>query len=225
MWGIGDEGDEMPGTKRKARPSLKITAAPRALQPCALQAKALARSRPSGSPRAPFAHQIVPHLFLGTAADAQNEVKMRQCKITYVLNVARECVYSELDDVQYFKIEMDDRSDFPIEDYLFKAFEVIDEAIATDGNVMVHCHRGISRSAAVVIAYVMYRKNMSFDDAFQLVKSQRDVINPNLGFVLVLEQLEGRLPLPSSLSPAPSPSKSSHVTACVLPQQFQVSVH
>ncbi|KAF8563556.1 hypothetical protein P879_09384, partial [Paragonimus westermani] len=50
------------------------------------------------------------------------------------------------------------------------------------GGVLVHCAMGVSRSATIVIAYVMRKNQIPYDTAFQLVTSKRPVY-PNIGFV------------------------------------------
>lgn len=48
---------------------------------------------------------------------------------------------------------------------------------------MVHCHMGQSRSAAVVVAYVMRQDNIDVERAIDRVKRRRPVVRPNEGFV------------------------------------------
>lgn len=50
------------------------------------------------------------------------------------------------------------------------------------GCVLVHCRRGISRSAAVVVGYLMASEGLSYDEALQHVSSQRSCVSLNLGF-------------------------------------------
>lgn len=67
---------------------------------------------------------------------------------------------------------------------LFKrCFEFINFAISSGGKVLVHCYAGISRSATVVIAYLMSTQDKSFREAYDFVKSKRSEINPNEGFI------------------------------------------
>lgn len=49
---------------------------------------------------------------------------------------------------------------------------------------------GISRSAAVTIAYVMQELSMSYDQAFQYVSDRRCCVHPNLGFMHQLSEFE-----------------------------------
>ena len=43
--------------------------------------------------------------------------------------------------------------------------------------------KGNSRSACLVIGYLMWKKSLSFADAMSLVRQKRGFIDPNLGFV------------------------------------------
>ncbi|KAL7709302.1 putative dual-specificity protein phosphatase [Lotmaria passim] len=57
-------------------------------------------------------------------------------------------------------------------------------------SVVVHCMVGVSRSAAVVIAYTMKKFGMSRDEAIQFIRCTRPVIQPNPGFQQQLELWE-----------------------------------
>ncbi|CAD8098242.1 unnamed protein product [Paramecium sonneborni] len=58
------------------------------------------------------------------------------------------------------------------------------------GSVLVHCAAGVSRSASVVIAYLMKTKGLGFSEAFNFVKKKRSVIQPNYGFIKQLRNYE-----------------------------------
>ncbi|OQV13404.1 hypothetical protein BV898_12356 [Hypsibius exemplaris] len=50
------------------------------------------------------------------------------------------------------------------------------------GRVLVHCLMGVSRSASVVLAYLVKYRGMSLEEAHELVRRQRPMISPNRGF-------------------------------------------
>jgi protein-tyrosine phosphatase len=56
--------------------------------------------------------------------------------------------------------------------------------------VLVHCAAGVSRSASFVIAYLMRVEKMKYVDAYQSVKTKRQIIRPNSGFVKQLREYE-----------------------------------
>ncbi len=54
--------------------------------------------------------------------------------------------------------------------------------------VLVHCVQGMSRSAAVVAAYLMASRGMSRKDAVELLVSKRPIVKPNPGFLRQLDE-------------------------------------
>ena len=60
--------------------------------------------------------------------------------------------------------------------------------LAQHGRVLIHCQAGISRSASVVIAYLLAcNPSWSVKDAWDVCAASRPYINPNEGFVSQLE--------------------------------------
>jgi len=81
------------------------------------------------------------------------------------------------------------------------------------GKVLVYCRAGISRSAAICIAYLMQHRRCSMDEAHDYVKSRRTFISPNLNFMRQLQEFDARLtadrdrdgtPLAPAVSSSPS---------------------
>lgn len=58
------------------------------------------------------------------------------------------------------------------------------------GNVYVHCFAGVSRSATIVISYLMKKFQWSLSQALALTKKKRKYINPNPGFMRQLRKYE-----------------------------------
>lgn len=81
--------------------------------------------------------------------------------------------------------------DLPEADLLMRLSEAcdwIDECISkNDGAVLTHCQLGQSRSASIVIAYVMRSQKLGFQAALEKVKSRRSIVRPNPGFQLQLQ--------------------------------------
>ena len=55
---------------------------------------------------------------------------------------------------------------------------------------VVHCRQGISRSAALCVAYLMLRRGLSCAAGFRKVHRARSVVRPNNGFWKQLRDLE-----------------------------------
>lgn len=60
--------------------------------------------------------------------------------------------------------------------------------------MLVHCARGLSRSAALVLAYLMLREGLSLVEAVEAVRRHRNIL-PNAGFLEQLRQLDSALAL------------------------------
>lgn len=56
----------------------------------------------------------------------------------------------------------------------------------------MHCVQGVSRSATLVIAYLMIKHHMTVQDALRLVRSKREIC-PNPGFLQQLCDLNEQL--------------------------------
>jgi len=67
----------------------------------------------------------------------------------------------------------------------------------------VHCVAGVSRSATIVIAYLVARERMWLRDAFRFVQSRRRIIRPNPGFMEALARFEVDVRGASSISDCP----------------------
>lgn len=66
--------------------------------------------------------------------------------------------------------------------------QFIADALNNNGKVLVHCNAGVSRSTSVVIGYLITCKRLSFNEAYDLVKSKRPCIQPNAGFLKQLKE-------------------------------------
>ena len=88
--------------------------------------------------------------------------------------------------------------------FIHKTFKVVDNSsqniiqyfgeclnfIKGDEKVLVHCISGSSRSASIVIAYIMWTKKMTYEDAFKFVSDKRKCVNPKKGFTEQLKLFE-----------------------------------
>ncbi|PNW79482.1 hypothetical protein CHLRE_09g416950v5 [Chlamydomonas reinhardtii] len=137
--------------------------------------------------------EVSPGLFLSGDYVAKNRETLRQAGVTHVLNcVGFICK-------EYFKEELTYKTlylqDTPAEDIscvLYDSLNYIDAALQSGGRVLVHCSQGVSRSATLVIAYMMWRSGKPYDEVFAAVKGIRGVANPNIGFTCQLLQWQKR---------------------------------
>lgn len=75
----------------------------------------------------------------------------------------------------------------------------IEDALEKGQGVLVYCTDGVSRSAAIVIAYLMYSKRKTYSEAYAFVKLKRSVVKPNFSLVRQLLIFEENLHLENDL--------------------------
>ena len=122
------------------------------------------------------------HLYLGSVGAAYNLQILKGLNITHILTVC-ECLPPKFPtDFAYKIIAVTDEPTTKLSNHFKDALDFIKNAIAEGKNVLVHCFAGVSRSASVVIAYLMKYHKMEFNAAVSFVRAKRPWINPNYGF-------------------------------------------
>lgn len=72
-----------------------------------------------------------------------------------------------------------------------QTYEFIDEGLR-DGNVLVHCYAGVSRSTTILTAFLMKKYLWSLNETLFKVKKLRPVIRPNKGFMNQLRKFQSK---------------------------------
>ncbi|XP_039994381.1 dual specificity phosphatase 29 [Xiphias gladius] len=149
---------------------------------------------------AQYAHvnQVWPSVYIGDEKTALERPGLRDLGITHVLNAAEgkwnnvltgADYYSDME-IQYYGVEADDKPTFNISQYFCPAAQFIHEALSHPQNkVLVHCVMGRSRSATLVLAYLMMKHSLTVVDAIEHVRQRRCIL-PNHGFLKQLRALD-----------------------------------
>lgn len=138
----------------------------------------------------PEMDKITDKVFLGNEEASKRIHILKSLGITNILVVGRGLAQHYPNDFVYKSFEIDDIFLEDISIFFEESFKFIEES---KGNVYVHCAAGVSRSATIVIYYIMRKKNKKYEDAYQFVKERRPSIAPNIGFVKQLKALENEI--------------------------------
>jgi len=133
--------------------------------------------------------EICSNVFLGPyACAAKNKLEsLKAAGITHVICI-RHVMESNIikpnfpDQLKYQVLDIADNVEQNIIIHLPHTRAFIEEALQVEGKVLIHGNAGISRSAAIVIGYVMEQYGVSYKQAFQYVQHKRFCINPNVHF-------------------------------------------
>ncbi|MEE6493636.1 hypothetical protein FKM82_016905 [Ascaphus truei] len=141
--------------------------------------------------------EILPGLFLGPYSSVMKSKLsvLQKYGITHIICIRQsiEANFIKPNFQQLFRYLVLDIADNPIENiirFFQMTKEFIDGSLQTGGKVLIHGNAGISRSAALVIAYIMETFGIKYRDAFTYVQERRFCINPNAGFVHQLQEYE-----------------------------------
>ena len=131
--------------------------------------------------------QILDNLWLGNFYAAENADDLKSKGIKKVLTVMDDDgpVYKDGDFI-HLKFNIDDYSGQNIIQYFGKCLNFI----KGEDKVFVHCIAGASRSATIVIAYLMWTEKMAFEKALEFTQSKRSIVYPNCGFKEQLKMFE-----------------------------------
>ncbi|KAL0484966.1 dual specificity protein phosphatase [Acrasis kona] len=144
----------------------------------------------------PYPSEIVSDfLYLGDRENSQTLSQLKDCKINYILNMAQE-LPNKFEDtpedpeyqINYLKLGTGDTIFDVIHPLFEKAVQFIDKARSNGGRVLIHCSMGVSRSATVTAAYLMRTDKLDVDEAIEIIKKERSIINPNESFRAQLKE-------------------------------------
>ena len=141
--------------------------------------------------------EIIPNfLYISSYNATKNLELLEKNKITHIINCAAdfcENVFEQENKFTYLSFYLKDHVLENIECIFYECIKFIESVKEKGGRVLVHCIQGISRSVSIVMAYIIFTKKVSYDKAFNLVQSKREISSPNFGFSIQLQNFYTRL--------------------------------
>jgi serine/threonine/tyrosine-interacting protein len=130
--------------------------------------------------------QILDNIYLGDFRAADDISILRDNGITHIINCAKDIPEVFPTDFEYLSLNL---KDTPNED-LIEAISDSMNFMKNAKKVFIHCKQGVSRSASIVLAYLIKYENMKYDTALSFLQMKRFCVNPNLGFESQLRKFE-----------------------------------
>ena len=136
--------------------------------------------------------KIINNIYLGNAYNAIDYIDLSNKQTKLIVNCTEEIPDYHPNEFKYVHLRIRDYND---ENLLDKLDELVDEinrysVLYPDSSILIHCYMGSSRSASVLIAYLMKYHNMDLDSAINYVKNLRQIVNLNISFYEQLKEYE-----------------------------------
>lgn len=126
---------------------------------------------------------IIDNIYLGSAFNAASYSVLKRYDINIIFNMTGEITNYFPDDFTYHKYELNDDNKDSIYNHLETIYElIINYQNNNQGNIFIHCYMGRSRSASIVIYYIMKKLGYGFDDALDYILEKRPIVNPTFRF-------------------------------------------
>ncbi len=133
-------------------------------------------------------NEIVDHLFVSDAKVARDPAQLATHAIGTIVNLASRLSPAG---VTVVAVHFKDRVDHEPEALgvlVRRAVAAIAAARSANQNVLVQCSAGVSRSPAIVVAYLVLARGMTLDDAVALVRQRHTRARPNAGVLAWLRR-------------------------------------
>ncbi|CAI5677116.1 dual specificity protein phosphatase 18 isoform X1 [Oreochromis niloticus] len=147
--------------------------------------------------------QITPTLFLSGADAPLNAALVSKKGITLIVNATLSHACPAYPGVECLRVPVSDLPSAHLGDY----FDWVAKRIHGNcgGGTLVHCAAGMSRSPALVMAYLMRYRGVTLQQAHHWVQESRPCVRLNAGFWEQLLQYEKRLYGRNTVRVAPEP--------------------
>ncbi|KAM8812811.1 dual specificity protein phosphatase 12 [Rhynchonycteris naso] len=126
--------------------------------------------------------QVRPGLYLGGAEAVAEPGRLREAGITAVLTVDTEEPDFQVEGVWKLFVRALDKPETDLLSHLGRCVDFIRQARAEGRAVLVHCHSGVSRSVAVVTAFLMKTDQLTFEKAYENLQTMKPEAKMNEGF-------------------------------------------
>ena len=133
-------------------------------------------------------NEIIPRLWISGERTASNYNLLNKSKITHVVTLTGHTPFPE---IEYLRFDIQDSLLTNIIDTCLITSDWIHTKLANHRhNILVHCGAGVSRSGAIIIAYLILKCGFNYSKAYTNAISRRHQITPNANFVFQLKYLD-----------------------------------
>jgi hypothetical protein len=123
-------------------------------------------------------------VFIGPKESAVNLATLDRLGITRILICcdSLKAIHAPTGTLRYHRLPVADSLDQNLTAFLPSALAFIAQGVLAGERTLVHCNAGVSRSGAVVVAWLQQTQQLAYDDALGWARRGRKNISPNSNF-------------------------------------------
>jgi len=182
---------KQPPKLRLASLSLKPPSKPSQFSPVAYPSSSCSSSTTASEvPSQSELTEILPNLYISDINVAECHTTLSSLGITHVLSAMSGTVHIPPNlSIRKLQIPLLDTPFAELAAHLPATTDFLTDALRDkNAKVLVHCVKGVSRSASVISAYLIARHGWTTDQAVNYVQSKRMNAQPNRGFISQLDE-------------------------------------
>eukprot|EP00940_MAST-03C_sp_MAST-3C-sp2_P000915 g915.t1 len=137
--------------------------------------------------------EIGENVFISGSVPASDPKRLRDRSITHVINCCAHRHPSPkaiADEFVLLGLSLNDSSVSDLVAVMYATIDFIEQAKATrkDCKILIHCLKGISRSASLAAAYLMWKRGIDAFQALREIRKARPSVDPNADFLVQLTE-------------------------------------
>lgn len=126
----------------------------------------------------PHVNMIIPRIYLGNYIIAADEKWLKENNITVVFNCTKHLPFAKSIKHKY-RVPVDDSlKEEDLKKMGIWSFEIIYKLLQeykSGANILIHCHAGMQRSAAVVAMFLMFLTKKPLNEVIPFIQSKRPI--------------------------------------------------
>ena len=134
--------------------------------------------------------QIDQNIYVGPLESVLKIKELLFLKIKFILNLSCVSYNKRIKYFKYYDIFINDNHTENAIKYFKITNRFIDDSVNSGGKILIHSENGTSRCWVFLMAYLIGRKHMTFNNAFDLVKSKFGHVEPNDNFLTQLKHYD-----------------------------------
>ena len=134
--------------------------------------------------------EVIENIYVGPLEAVLKIKELLFLKIKFILNLSCVSYNKRIKYFKYYDIFINDNHTENAIKYFKITNRFIDDAVNSGQKILIHSENGTSRCWVFLMAYLIGRKHMTFNIAYDLVKSKFDHVEPNDNFLTQLKHYD-----------------------------------